>query len=192
MWHSDRPLTQQRLATSLAALVSDLQPTLVLPFLKAFWTTMAREWSGIDVLRMDKFLFLVRQYVAAAWAYFARTGWEDAEPLREYLEMLGAGPLSPEDRKVPDGMRYHVLDIYVDELDRVDEPRSGKVPVEVLLGPLRRLEKESPTKSVRERARGALEDERLEDWEGGGVIDGEDGEKDREESGNGEWEGFDD
>ena len=48
---SDRPLTQQRLASDLASLVDSLDIKVVIPFLSAFWKTMAREWRGIDVLR---------------------------------------------------------------------------------------------------------------------------------------------
>ena len=51
MWMSDRPLTQQRLAIDLAGLVDVLRPEIVVPWLDAFWKTMAREWNGIDVLR---------------------------------------------------------------------------------------------------------------------------------------------
>lgn len=48
---SDRPLTQQRLAADLAGLIDVLPAHNVVPFLDAFWKTMAREWGGIDVLR---------------------------------------------------------------------------------------------------------------------------------------------
>ena len=48
---SDRPLTQQQLASDLANLVENLDEKAVIPFLSAFWKTMAREWRGIDVLR---------------------------------------------------------------------------------------------------------------------------------------------
>jgi ribosomal RNA-processing protein 1 len=51
MWMSDKPLPQQRLANDLASLVDILPSETALPFLDAFWKTMAREWNGIDVLR---------------------------------------------------------------------------------------------------------------------------------------------
>lgn len=111
------------------------------------------------------------------------------------MEILAAIPLNPVDGKVPDGLRYHVLDVYVEELDRVDTPRSGVLPLEVLLGPLRKLEKGGVSKAVRRRAGEALADERLGDWEGttnkgkraGGQSDGG-----GDESGGPEWDGIDD
>lgn len=109
------------------------------------------------------------------------------------MGVLAAIPLSPADGKVPDGLRYHVLDVYVEELDRVDTPRCGGLPVGLLLEPLRRLERESPSKAVRRRAREALADERIQDWEdtstgenGEAKIDGE-----GSESGGDEWGGID-
>ena len=56
MWLSDRPRTQQRLALELAGLVDVIWHENVLPFLEAFWATIAREWGGIDVLRFVNLL----------------------------------------------------------------------------------------------------------------------------------------
>ena len=162
---SDRPLTQQRLATDLANLVTILPSETVLRFLSAFWTTIAREWTGIDVLRMDKMLLLVRKYLSASFAYLAKNEWADLELVKRYMAVLSSTPLHPTDTKVPNGLRYHVLDIYVGELDRVDTPRCGALPLNLLLEPLKTLEKESTTKAVRMRVKEALVDERLKNWE---------------------------
>ncbi len=155
---------------------------------------MAREWAGIDVLRMDKTLLLVRKYVHAAFAYLARKRWADRDLLERYVGVLAAIPLNPVDGKVPDGLRYHIMDVYVEELDRVDTPRSGVLPLEVLLGPLRALEREGVSKAVRRRAGEALADERLGDWEGAnpGVKAGGKSEGEGDESGGSEWDGIDD
>lgn len=72
------------------------------------------------------------------------------------------------DLRAPMGLRYHVVDIYVDELERVGalgkeegDEEGEVVPLEKLLEPLRNLAKGSPTKMVRIKAKEALEDERL-------------------------------
>lgn len=198
MWLSDKPRTQQALARDLAGLVEVLPQETFVPYMEAFWETMRREWMGIDVLRTDKFLYLVRQYVRAGWSYFDRIGWRSDELLEAYLEMLGKGPLSPRDTKVPDGMRYHVIDIWVDEMDSVDEKRQGKMPAERLLGLLRVIEKESPSKKVRERTVEALDDERLRDWNSevdkGEDIEAEEAEDKHDEDvdKDEEWGGIDD
>jgi len=80
------------------------------------------------------------------------------------MNILARTPLNPTDPKIPNGMRYHVLDIYVDELDKIDADREGKMPLKNLLAPVETLEKTAATKAVRKHAKEALEDERLKDW----------------------------
>lgn len=169
MWMSDRPRTQQALADSLAELVSTVSAPAALPFLRAFWQTMQREWTNIDVLRMEKFLLLTRRYVGATFTLLKRAGWDEAL-VKQHLDLLEEIPCNVDDVRVPNGMRYHVIDIYVDELERVgaleqddgEKTNDGqKIPLDSLLKPLRKLAKQSPTKPVRIKSKEALEDERL-------------------------------
>ena len=61
-------------------------------FLECFWETMAREWDGIDALRMDKFLLLVRGYLASSLRYLKGRDWVE-EDVRRYMEILKGIPL---------------------------------------------------------------------------------------------------
>lgn len=165
MFMSDKPLNQQRLARALADLVDVLVTREnTLNFVTAFWHIMSREWGAIDSLRMDKYLYLVRCYVRKGFELCLSSrgrGWDLRD---EYLEMLrkDSGPLSPRDPKVPVGLRLHVVDIWVDELDKADTDRTADV--DVFVTPVRQLGKETLTKSVRDRVKETLEDERLSDW----------------------------
>lgn len=121
---------------------------------------------------MDKFLLLVRRYVAAGWGYLQGKEW-DAELVEEYLDVL-EGIVNEKVGKVSDGLRYHVLDCWVEELDKVD--RDGVAPVQVLMRPVREVAEKGRTKVLRQHAKEVLKDGRLEDWKesrGGG----EDGNK---------------
>ncbi|KAE8452353.1 hypothetical protein EG329_001053 [Mollisiaceae sp. DMI_Dod_QoI] len=162
LWMSDRPKPQAALAQELANLVQILpSEEEKIEFLRAFWKTMQREWTNIDVLRMEKFLLCVRRYLAATFLA-AKEGEWDVERIKSYLGTLEEVPCNVEDVRVPNGLRFHVIDIYVDELERVGALEEGsEAPVEVLLGPLRGLEKGSPNKVVRTKAKEALGDERL-------------------------------
>lgn len=163
MWMSDRPLTQQALATSLADLVSILPPENTIPFLRAYWQTMQREWTNIDVLRMEKFLLLTRRYLGATFELLKKGKWDEGS-IKEHVELLQDGPCNVDDVRIPNGMRFHVIDIYVDELEKAGAlaQEEGKdVPLELLLAPLRILAEDSPTKPVRRKAKEALDDERL-------------------------------
>lgn len=163
MWHSDKPLTQQRLARDLADLLTVVQGREnFLCFVRAFWSTIAREWGGVDALRMDKFLYLVRCYVGKGFECVKKRAWEDEALIDDYLEVLASVPLSVQDQKIPNGLRYHVVDFFVDELDKVDTERNA--PLEKMLAPLKELGEKSLTKPVRVRVKEALEDEKLQDW----------------------------
>jgi len=63
---------------------------------------------------------------------------------------------------VPNGIRFHVLDLWVDELEKVGVLEEGNEELqESLLEPVRQVAKGSPTKAVRKKAKEALGDERL-------------------------------
>lgn len=81
--------------------------------------------------------------------------------------VLIQGPLSPRSIKVPNGLRYHLIDIYLDELEKlepVDSEDSASIPIDLLVQPYEQLVEKSPTKVVRTRSRDMLQDERLEKW----------------------------
>lgn len=168
MWMTANPLPQQRLAQDLSALVTQTlaQPN-VLPFLDAFWQTMSREWANIDSLRMDKYLRLCRLMLSSSFAHLKATGYDEAS-MTAHNQLLERTPLNPEDAKIPNGLRYHVLDIYVDELERTRGDNTGDTMpnevVQTLLEPVSRTLRESKTKPVRKRASEALSDPRLFEW----------------------------
>jgi ribosomal RNA-processing protein 1 len=51
MWMSDKMRNQQQLARDLADLVDVVPRSTFVPFIDAFWKTIAREWNGIGKLR---------------------------------------------------------------------------------------------------------------------------------------------
>ncbi|KAL2006128.1 hypothetical protein VTN00DRAFT_9782 [Thermoascus crustaceus] len=169
---------------------------------------------------------------------------EDSVPskwfsLSSYLSILEQGPLyplnfDPDEPKPsnpsgtaesdsdpmphgPDGLRYHIMDIWLDELEKVVEidqdkinnddssngdGESGKkdngvlrsklkgdVPMDLLLRPMRKLKEKSPTKTVRVRAGEVLEDERLVEW--GFKKPKRDSDDEDDEEDEDEWRGFD-
>lgn len=184
----DKPALQQRLSLSLASLPSALQPQLVLPFLRAFWVTIAREWSQIEALRLDKYLYLIRQYVNASFQILAKDGWKNTEVIEEYGRILSETALNGTDMKVPNGLRFHVLDVWVDELKKMDSEWEGRLDkLSLVMEPVEKLVKEGKLKVVRQAARECLEDERLKAWRG--EKDEDDEMQDGEEE---EWGGIED
>lgn len=110
---------------------------------------------------MNKFLLLVRYYFRASIKYFIRRN----RLLGSHMDVLANVPLNPTDSKIPDGLRYHLIDIYVDELDNVSSEKESKMPLEIILEPIRSLGRQSPNRIVRKRVKELLKDPRLVDWE---------------------------
>ncbi|KAG9041229.1 hypothetical protein FS837_012531 [Tulasnella sp. UAMH 9824] len=119
-WHSDKPLVQQALATELAELLLKIPSAPAsLHFLKGFWDMIVREWTKIDVHRIDKFYMLIRRFVNAAFRLQLRENWEDdCCEAYEYILTRPNGPLDPDDPKHITSLAYHLADIYLEELEK--------------------------------------------------------------------------
>lgn len=48
---------------------------VALLYFQVFMRTMQREWFGIDHLRLDKFLMLVRRFVRALFTHLRARNW---------------------------------------------------------------------------------------------------------------------
>ncbi|TGO85083.1 hypothetical protein BPOR_0433g00040 [Botrytis porri] len=212
MWMCDRPLPQQSLANSLASLLSSLSPSTQAPFYTGFWEIMSKEWERIDVLRMEKFLLLVRRYLAAGFEVVvsgssgsasagkksktkgAKNVVSDAgEQILEVLSSIPCGS-GPDAQRTPNGMRFHVIDIWIDELEKLGvidaakESEESAERLEKLLEPLRELGKESINKTVRNKCKEALGDERLP---GNERKEGAEGDVEISDASEGEEDGWD-
>ncbi|KAK1998131.1 nucleolar protein,Nop52 [Colletotrichum falcatum] len=182
MWMCDRPVPQQNLAAELASLTACLRDDDVPSWLSAFWETVARQWTDIDVLRMEKFLLLVRRAFASGLRWARADGAYPPARADALLAVCAEFPFELEGdlRKVPVGLRLHALDIWVDELERLgmlggdgaDADAEADAHDDKAVAFARRLSqlveplKKSSVKTVRAKAAEALEDERLP-WVGG-------------------------
>ncbi|KAB8339196.1 hypothetical protein FH972_022130 [Carpinus fangiana] len=132
VYMSDGPLAQQQLCTDLACLIYPLPGTPsststtiskdnLLPFLDAFWQTIAREWNRIDRLRMDKYLLLVRLVLRATFSLLvaqrrtraAEHPEIDLELFEAHMELVSRYPLSAADKEK--AVRKRALEVLKDE-----------------------------------------------------------------------------
>ena len=222
MHDSKNALSVQSLTEDLAKLVvpepqentsaSRVQEKNSVQMTSTFWETICREWLSIDQHRMNKYLYFVRLVLRRSLiAILSSTLADkdgDAGVHHELVEILAKWPLSPRERKVPDGVRLHVIDCFVDEMEKALEPYNVddedadlqttqqllQRAVTMMLKPLEGVAKDGLAKVVRTKAKEALADERIEGWRAG-VYDEDgsgDGEEvgDAEEDGRGSFEGF--
>lgn len=213
VWMCDRPLPQQALCAELAELVHAMPPAAVGLWLRGFWSTMSREWTSIDALRLNKFMLLVRRVFAASLAWMKAdrdqdgaanaakktkkrkkvvARWDD-QRVDDMLEVLAQWPFvleeevrdDPEDEEdddeeededdedkfpsqhVPAGLKLHVLDIWIDELEKAGliEPEEDDQQAADILRRITELvellQDRTINKAVRIRCKQSLADERL-------------------------------
>ena len=79
------------------------------PFVRAFWQTMMREWTGIDRLRLNKFYDLMARSVQHSVQSLASASWS-IELIGEYASVLGDTVLAPSS---PSGLRYFFADRFL-------------------------------------------------------------------------------
>lgn len=118
MWFSDRPRPQQRLANELAGLFSqDIDEEYFNKFVESYWIIMAREWKDLDKWRVDKFLMLMRYVIRECLRRLYDNDFNDVQ-VSSYMEVLQKHVLK-DDEKAPKAITYHIIDVWVDEFERV-------------------------------------------------------------------------
>ncbi|PTB67717.1 hypothetical protein BBK36DRAFT_1197674 [Trichoderma citrinoviride] len=193
LWMTDRPRPQQALAADLANLVHGLRDPCVETWCAAFWSVLGTQWPHIEALRLDKFLLLVRRVFAAHLRVVRERGYKEGgdDDVVEGVKRVFAGWCfdKEDEQRVALGLRLHVLDVWVDELERegvladaAAEGNEGARRFVEFVGELVEGLKRCPVKSVRQRAADSYDDERLpwvEKKDGGE----EEGEEQEEEAG---------
>ncbi|XP_064651343.1 ribosomal RNA processing protein 1 homolog B-like [Lineus longissimus] len=128
MWMSDKPLVQEDLAELISSLIHNLKtPDAAFMFLETFFETECREWYGIDRLRIDKFMMLIRRMFRQTLVVLKKSKWSKNLVTR-LLELLSKDLISA-DGNAPIGVRTHLIDVFYTELTRVasDELSSDQV-----------------------------------------------------------------
>ncbi|CBK24469.2 uncharacterized protein [Blastocystis hominis] len=78
-WMSDKPLVQEELAIVLSEMLFEFRSEeLSWMYIVCFWKTMIREWGGIDMLRMDKFLLLIRKFTNQTFSFLEQKQWKQS------------------------------------------------------------------------------------------------------------------
>ncbi|ODQ78649.1 hypothetical protein BABINDRAFT_162354 [Babjeviella inositovora NRRL Y-12698] len=206
MWFCDRPRPQQRLADALGALFSETIPAKNFGvFVDSFWFVMGKEWVGVDQHRIDKYYMLLRRVINHSFRKLQTQKW-DKNFVDLYLGVMMQGPLSG-DAKIPYAIPYHIIDIYIDELEKVmfadieeeGEEKEAQIaqkkqdiidntPIKALLLPFERLNKNALLKTLRLKVKEDIfEDDRLAEW---GIVEKEEEVKDSDDESDDEWHGF--
>ncbi|XP_074156636.1 ribosomal RNA processing protein 1 homolog B isoform X2 [Sminthopsis crassicaudata] len=118
MWMQDESLLQEELADTISQLIhviNNLEAQHL--FIQTFWKTMNREWKGIDQQRLNKYYMLIRLVLRQSFEVLKRNGWDESR-IKLFLDVLMKEILHPESNS-PNGVKFHFIDIYLDELAKV-------------------------------------------------------------------------
>lgn len=100
-----------------------------LKFCRAFWKVITLEWFNIDRYRMDKYLLLLRRVFFNQLKYLQTRQWNE-ELVEMYItKVLKHSPLSGS-AKVYNGIPFHLIDILLDEWERLVSKRDDEFEVE--------------------------------------------------------------
>lgn len=210
MWHSDTPLKQQGLAQQLADLVAKTTPQNRQMFVRAFWSICVREFETLDRYRINKYYMLTRLFLNAVLTDLLASNQPDyVHEFQDY--MVGEGPLNYTDTRFPHNLRLHIVDVYLDEVEKVisSSPPATDTLREVL-NPVLSQATSSEFEHVQARVQqDVLTDARLVEW---GILpkpvqgadhgaqsessdeetsDSGDEDADEDDSDTGSWNGFD-
>jgi ribosomal RNA-processing protein 1 len=119
-WHADKPLYQSSVATRLASAVSAApSPAAGAAFLSAYLTTLRREWTHIDIHRLDKFYLLNRRFLNHSFLLLSANSFAP-DLTSQITSVLSEKALLPEADNVitgsSRGLGYHVAEAFLDEL----------------------------------------------------------------------------
>ncbi|XP_069947489.1 ribosomal RNA processing protein 1 homolog B isoform X1 [Cherax quadricarinatus] len=135
MYMADKPLIQEDLAEEISSIFSIINNRDdCRSFIKAAFTTFAREWNGIDVFRIDKFMMFVRRVLRQVFVYLRNCEW-DMKEILSFTTILEVTVVCPEDdvNATPLGLKFHVCDIILEELAKIGgEALDNRVIIAIL------------------------------------------------------------
>ncbi|XP_053408060.1 ribosomal RNA processing protein 1 homolog A-like [Mercenaria mercenaria] len=139
MWMQDKPLLQEELSTTLTNLVHDLSThEAQMMFIKVFFITEAREWSSIDIWRLDKFMMMVRNMLYESLMVMKKLKWH-RNKLEGLTQMFYDTVMNPESDTIPDGLKIHFCDIYLEEVEKAGDSQLTGSQLLQLLDPFIRF-----------------------------------------------------
>ena len=135
-WYSDKSVAQLELANALAKFIHKFKSSkFSFLFFRMFLRTILREWHFIDQYRINKFYNLIRFILRESFIYIkSSTLWNENE-FRELLEILEEEILN----KTPNGVRFHVAEIFLPELLVASEGIISDSVLNVSLHPFYRI-----------------------------------------------------
>jgi len=135
MWLSDKNEIQTELAAFLCSVVDDFPKTDVSTlYIRMFFRTMLREWSLLDQHRLNKFYRLLRFMMRKIFMLLHKHKFA-SKLTQSVLKVLDEEVFN----KVPNGVRFHLFDVFLEELYVATDGDISTSTAMTLLSPLLKL-----------------------------------------------------
>lgn len=116
-WYSDKLAYQTELCEKLSGLIDVLNDEEMKHlYCKTFFMTLMREWHNIDYHRVNKYYMFIRIFLNKIMTVWCKMKYATTA-IQPYLDILYDTVLS----KTPNGMRFHICDIYLSELSKTSK-----------------------------------------------------------------------
>ncbi|XP_026480606.1 ribosomal RNA processing protein 1 homolog [Ctenocephalides felis] len=132
MWMSDKPLIQEELADNISTLIhsfTNINDAIL--FFDCYLKTMVREWFGIDMHRLNKFMMFVRRMLRQFLVAVDHHKWK-SEILEEFESVL-TKTLFQQNNAM--GLVLHFIEIFMEELAKASKGEIQPKSVTALLKP---------------------------------------------------------
>ena len=117
LWLADKVPIQQELIGRIASLTTVFPSVDVsVLFLQQFFRILFREWSSLDQYRVEKFYSLIRSMLNKILAMIVDSRFS-TDLMDRLLQLLYCEALV----KRPNGIRFHIADIFIEELYKATE-----------------------------------------------------------------------
>ena len=125
LWLADKAPIQQELVGRIASLTTVFASVDVsVLFLQQFFRILFREWSSLDQYRVEKFYSLIRSMLSKILTMIVDSRFS-TELMDRLLPLLYSEALI----KRPNGIRFHIADIFIEELYKASEGGGGAAAV---------------------------------------------------------------
>jgi len=135
LWLADKAPIQQELIGRIASITTVFASVDVsVLFLQQFYRILFREWSSLDQYRVDKFYSLIRSMLSKMLLMIVDSCYSE-ELMNRLLQLLYCEALV----KRPNGIRFHIADIFIEELYKVTGGVIRTTAFVALLNPFLRI-----------------------------------------------------
>ncbi|GAB5363516.1 hypothetical protein AAMO2058_000889800 [Amorphochlora amoebiformis] len=124
-WMSDKRSVQKELSENISKLIESMSNPRLCAYLQATFETLGREWGGIDALRMDKFMMLVRDILYQILMYLKKSNFE-LSVIKAVTNVFSTSLFLVESKVDNRGLCLHSTEIFIDELTKaLKDPAFG-------------------------------------------------------------------